>query len=435
MRTKIVRMGINGEGIGYQDRKPIFLPGALVDEEVEYTIVEKKPTYYIGKIGKIIKKSENRIQPKCKIQHRCDGCPLMILDYKSQLEYKFNNLVQTLNKYTRIDKRVIEEVVANPNPLHYRNQCKLPLMMENGKLVNGMFLQNSNYIIPIEHCCIHEFGVENVRKKILEILNKHSIKAYDNKTKKGLRYLVVRGIGEKYQCTLVSGDDTFSKELISELSAISNLVSIYQSVQTTKNTPNIFGKKMIQLSGSKYLSFELDDIQLRLSAQSFFQLNTIQAKTMYRLIKTLVPKDSNLILEAYSGVGGISLYLKDMAKQIKGVEFIESAVINAKQNTKLNNAEHVKFEVGDASEKMATWCKKNSADVIIVDPPRSGLDDGMLDSIIRSKAKNVIYISCNPSTLAKNLDMLQSKYKVKRIIPIDIFSQTQHVESVTLLSR
>ena len=435
MQTKIVKLGINGEGIGYQDRKPVFIVGALPEETVEYRIVEKNARYYIGKLERILTKSPKRIKPICSIQGRCDGCPLMMLDYQQQVNYKYDNLVQSLQKYAGIKSDVIKPLITNPNPLYYRNQLKLPVMIDKGKLVNGMYIQNSNFLVPIEKCFIHEKGLEQVRIMILEILNKHKITNYDNKTKKGLRYLVIRGIEEKYQCTLVSGEDSYSEELLAELMQVSGLVSLYQSIQTTKNTPNIFGKKLVLLKGDKDLEFKLDDIKLRLSPQSFFQLNTGQAKILYQEVKKNVKPNSNLILEAYSGIGGISLYLKDMAKQIKGVEYIDSAVSNANANAKLNKASNVQFVVGDAAEKMSGWCKKQTPDVIIVDPPRSGLDDKMIDTILRSKAKQVIYVSCNPSTLAKNLADLKKRYVAKSIVPVDMFSQTQHVESVTILHR
>ena len=435
MQTKIVKLGINGEGIGYQDRKPVFIAGTLPDEVVEYRIIEKNTRYYVGKLERIVTKSTNRRKPICAIQGRCDGCPLMILDYSQQVQYKYDNLVQTLEKYAGIRKNVIRPLLKNPNPLYYRNQLKLPIMVDKGKLVNGMYIQNSNFLVPIEKCFIHEKGLEQTRISVLEILNKHKVLSYDNKIKKGLRYLVIRGLDNKYQCTLVSGEDSYSEELVSELMSIEGLVSLYQSIQTTKNTTNIFGKKLILLQGEKDMEFKLDGIKLRLSPQSFFQLNTEQARVLYHEVKKNVPTNCNLILEAYSGIGGISLYLKDLAKQIKGVEFIESAVSNANMNAKLNKATNVQFVVGDAAEKMSVWCKKKTPDVIVVDPPRSGLDENMIETIIRSKAKKVIYVSCNPSTLAKNIAELSKRYTVKSIVPVDMFSQTQHIETVVLLEK
>lgn len=259
--------------------------------------------------------------------------------------------------------------------------------------------------------------------------------SYDHSKKKGIRHLVIRGLDGQYQCTLVTGEDYFPESLSEDLMKIKGLKSLYQSIQTTKNTPNIFGKKMIHLGGAKYIEFRLDEIVMRLSVQSFFQLNTTQAKTMYRLVKEMVPMNCDWILEGYSGIGGISLYLKDHAKEITGVEYIESAVRNANENAKRNHADHVHFVAGDAAEVMTRMLKKRTPDVIVVDPPRAGLDDAMLETLLRSKAKRIIYISCNPSTLAKNLAVLQNRYQVKRMVPLDMFSQTQHVESITLLQR
>lgn len=194
-------------------------------------------------------------------------------------------------------------------------------------------------------------------------------------------------------------------------------------------------KKVVLLAGEKYLPLQLEDIQLQISPRSFFQLNTKQAIQLYRNIAAMIPAKCNLLVEAYSGIGGISMYLKDKAKEIIGIESIKDAVVNANQNAKKNGCEHVSFLCADAADKLIYLSKKRNIDVLVVDPPRSGLDDAMLDCILRSKIKNIVYVSCNPATLGKNLAVLQNRYRVERIQPIDMFPNTSHIESICLLVR
>lgn len=435
MKVRIEKIGINGEGIGYDNKKPVFIPQALIGEECDIDITEKNRTYERGKIKTIIKKSESRVKPYCALQHRCGACTLMIADYKKQLEYKRDLLKQSLIKYAQINPKLIAPVMENPNPLHYRNQCKLPLSMEEHELVSGMYIPGSNYFLRVDDCPIHEQGLENIRKQVLKVLNAYEMRAYDYHQKRGIRTLVIRGFHDQYQVTLVSGDQPLSSDMIEELMKIEGIISLWQSINTVKKSPDIFGQKMILLAGERYLPLQLDHLQLHVSPRSFFQLNTIQASNLYQCVRDMVGDGNERIVEAYSGIGAISLYLKDKANEIIGIESIKDAVVNANANAQLNGCDNVKFLCADAADKLTYISKKQKIDVLIVDPPRTGLDDNMLSCILKSKIKDIIYISCNPATLGKNLAILKDRYEVKKIQPIDMFSQTAHVESVVLMSR
>ena len=435
MKVTIKKTGINGEGIGYIDRMPVFVPQALIGEEVEIRIVDKQKRYATVELLRVVKSSKNRIRPKCFIQNTCGACPLMIARYPAQLEYKQDLLKQSLIKYAQIDPRKVARVKASEDVFGYRNQFKLPCAMEEGRLVSGLFMPNSNYFIDVKKCWIHEDGLERVRMDIMHVLNTHGCVSYNPHDKKGIRNLVVRGFDNRYQCTIVTGNDELDERLVSDLMRIKGLTSLWQSIHTIKKTPEVFGNKMMHLAGETSLSMELDGLKLRISPRSFFQLNSKQAVQLYRTIASMVKEDNELIVEAYSGIGAISLYLKDKAKEIIGIESIKDAVVNANQNAALNGCEHVSFLCDDAANKLTYLSKKRSIDVLVVDPPRSGLDDAMLECILRSKIKNIIYVSCNPATLGKNLAVLCSRYNVDRIQPIDIFPHTPHVETVVLLSH
>lgn len=435
MKVTIVKTGINGEGIGYMDRTPVFIPGALEGEIVDVTITEREKRYMHAKLNRVIQKSPSRIQPKCRMQHRCGGCPLMITRYPAQLEAKREVLKQSLIKYAQINPKLIQKVIPSEEIFEYRNQCKLPCAMIEGRLTTGMYVPNSNYFSEVPQCVIHEPGLERIREDILDVLNRFRLKAYDHHQKKGIRSLIIRGFDGQYQVTIVSGEQPLSAECIEQLMKIKGLASLWQSYHTVKKTPEMFGAKMIHLAGERLLALDFDGLSLHISPRSFFQLNTNQAKQLYRTIASLVPEKNDLIVEAYSGIGAISLYVKDKAKEVIGIESIKDAVVNANMNAKRNNAEHVSFLCADAADKLTYISKKRSIDTLIVDPPRSGLDEEMLYCILKSKIKHIIYVSCNPATLGKNLAYLQERYRVETIQPFDMFPHTPHVESVVKLVR
>ena len=435
MRVTIKKMGINGEGIGYIDRLPVFVPGALLNEEAEVKVIERTQRYARAKVEKIIKRSDKRVRPACGIQHRCGACPYMVCADEEQLRFKRDNLRQSLIKYAQIDPKLISEVRPSPAKLHYRNQFKLPLSMQEGELVNGMYMPNSNIFVPMETCLIHEEGLEALRKAILAVLNRHGIRAYDWHQKRGLRHLVVRGFEGRYQCTLVTGEEQLPQELIDDLLQLEGLVSLWQSIQTAKKTPDIFGPKMILLGGQRSLTMHLHGLRIPVSPRSFFQLNTAQAANLYACIDAMVEPGCKRIVEAYSGIGGISMYLKDKAEEVIGIEIIKDAVLDARKAAERNGIHNVEFICADAADKLTYLSKKKNIDVLVVDPPRSGLDDLMLETMLRSRITKIIYVSCNPSTLAKNLAVLSERYEVRQIVPFDMFPHTANLETVVLLSK
>lgn len=434
MIVKIEKMGINGEGIAFQNRQPIFIEGAIEGETCDIKIIEKNARFCRGVIVKVITKSKDRIQKPCKYASNCGACSLMHIQYEKQLEIKSAVLRESLIKYAHLDPRRIERIIKNEQPFHYRNSFKLPFSMDKGKLVCGLYKPNSNYFVPVDYCMIHEQGLERIRKQLLAIFNQFQLKSYDHKKKTGLRTLILRGFHDQYQCCIVSGEKELPKECIDQCMQIEGITSLWQSYHTVKKTVDLFGKTMIHLGGEKQLHLQLHNLDLTLSPRSFFQLNTVQAEKLYAMAAQMVADQNELVVEAYSGIGAISLYIKDKAKEIIGIESIQDAVSNANMNAKRNHIENVHFQCGDAAEKLTQIAKKRKIDTLIVDPPRTGLDDEMLRCIIKSKIKNIIYISCNTSTLGKNLAVLQNNYQVLRVVPIDMFSNAATVETIVQLT-
>ena len=421
MKTKIKKWGINGEGIAYIKKKPVFIPYVLPNEVVDCHIVKEKPRFMLGEMDRIVEKSSRRRYPICSLWQSCGGCAMMHAQYKEQCKMKEQIVKESLRKYTNY-KGKVNPILKNPNPLGYRNMCKFPLKQVNGKWKSGMYASNSQDFVSIDRCIIHEKFLEQVRQNILTILNEYDLI--------GLKHLVLKTFEEKVQIILVTEDVSLSQEFIDACMNLEHVVSFWQSIKTDDSL-DIFGQKMICLAGEEKMELHLKDKKCQLLPRSFFQLNTQQAIHLYELIEEWCKK-SNFLVEAYSGIGAISLFVADKAKEIIGIEYNEDAVENAQMNAKLNGYDHIQFIAGDASSELDKINKK--IDTLIVDPPRKGLE-GMVQVLLKKDIQNIIYVSCNPSTLAKDLHQLEKKYKIEKVQPVDIFSQTPHVETVVLMSR
>ena len=431
MKTEIKKMGINGEGIGYINKKPVFVMGAFPNELVDIEIVEDKKTYLVGELKKVIKRSTSRVHKLCKVE-KCGSCALMGLHAKEQAEQKRKVVCQAKYAGIRVDK--IERMQYNEQLFHYRNQIKMPLQEVDGALKCGLFLPNSNVFTPVEYCVVHEKALEEVRQKIEVLFEKHNAKGYNRKTKKGLRTLVLRHLDGKYQCTLVTGNEVLDMKLVDDIMSIDGMVNVGQSINTLPGG-EVFGSPVKIIKGEEYLPFTFDGLQLQISNQSFFQLNTVQAKKLYQGVYDMLKGEHyHTIVEAYSGIGGISLEIADLADEIIGVESIPSAVNNANDNARRNSINNVTFVCNDAGKEIVEITKSKQIDAVVVDPPRTGLSDEFIDCLLQNKPRKIVYVSCNLSTLGKNLAKLQEVYEVKKVVPYDMFSHTAHVENICLLT-
>ena len=426
-------MGINGEGIGYDHGVPVFIPGALMHETVDVKITQEKEKYKTAKLIRVIRKSKDRVEPECRYCDSCRACTLMHLKYERQLNYKKQTLKQALKKYADIDMPV--SIIKNDNIYHYRNKFKLPFGMEKGKIVTGMYESERGRFVPIEDCIIHEEVLEKVRKQILEIMNKYKLKAYNERTREGYRSLIMRTFNNKIALVFVVGDNTDLEPMLSDLTRIEEVSSIYYSVNTNKKYINALENDLVHVFGKNCLNARINGLKLVFTPKSFFQLNTRQAEVLYDEAVSLIDENEEEVLEAYCGVGVMSLMAARKAKHVTGVEIVPDAIDNAKKNARYNKIDNVDFVVGDSGSVMEEISKEKQLDCLIVDPPRTGLDEKMINSILNSNAKKLIYVSCNPSTLAKNLNVLKEYYNIELIRAIDVFSNTEHVESIVYLAR
>ncbi len=434
MELTIKKIGINGEGIGYDNKVPVFVMGAFIDEVIECNVTENKGRYKIAELVKVKKSSPDRIPSVCRIQKDCGGCPLLTLNYAKQLEAKEELLKESLKKYANGLQNLVEEIVPSEQILGYRNQCKLPVKFVFGRLQTGMYQAKSNRFIPMEVCKIHDPLLDSTRTQIINLLSERKYHDYDEKTRRGIRNLVLRVADGKIQCTIVTGSDDIDEGTVKQICAMPNMSSVWQNINLSRNFVNLFSDQWKHLGLNKSLMIKEEGLNLKLSAASFFQLNTKQAFKLYSIAKDLVP-ECDLLVEAYCGVGTMSLMMADRAKEVIGIEIIGAAIKNANENARLNKIDNVKFVCGDAAEETTKISKKRKIDCLLIDPPRTGIDDAMLDCIMKSKIKNIVYISCNPATLAKDLNELSNRYTVDRIIPVDMFPNTPLVESVVLLNR
>lgn len=433
-KLHIRKLGINGEGIGYLDKLPVFVPGALVHEDVQVQIEKEYPTYARAKLEKIEKKAFERVKPVCEVADQCGGCAIMHLNSNFHAQYKRQMLCEAIYKYAKIPSSLVRETKSSGSDLHYRSACKMPVASIDNQLQTGLYAVNSNKFIPLDKCYVQSAQIEALRKAITEVCAKHRLQAFQAKTSHGLRYLVIRSIDNHAQCTLITGKDTIGKDLVNDLMKIEGLIGVFQSINDVKNSVDIFGSKPKKLAGADTIPYPLQNLTLQLSPASFAQLNIETAKLLYETaVSKIDPCD--VLVEAYCGIGAMSLLASNKAKRIYGIESIQDAIDNAERNAAENNIDNVKFICDDSAKGLAKILETENVNTLLVDPPRSGLDDRMLRVIRTSNIDKIIYISCNPSTLAKNLANLSSTYHPVSIIPFDMFPQTPHVESITVLLR
>ncbi len=436
----IKKLGINGEGVGFFKRNVVFVPGALPGEEVTAQVTVVKRNFAEAKILKFRKSSPHRQTPPCPIYEACGGCQLQHMTYEQQLVEKRDLILQSLDRYLRGTDISVRPTIGMEDPWRYRNKSQFQTRKQNGKVAAGLFAEGSHQLLDIEKCIVQHpdtVKITNAAKRILDELN---IPIYDGKSMKGLvRTLVVRtGVktGE-IQLALITTRKEIPKEklLIDRLSAIDpRLVSIVQNINPEK-TSLVFGEATRTLFGKETIHEELGELSFDLSARAFFQLNPEQTVHLYNEIKRaaqLTGKES--VVDAYCGVGTIGLWLADSAREIRGMDTIPESVADAKANAK-KQGYAATYVTGTAEKWLETWRKEGYVpDVLTVDPPRTGLADSLLKTILKVKPKRFVYTSCNPSTLAKDLQQLTKIYRVDYIQPVDMFPQTAQVEAVCLLT-
>lgn len=437
----IKRLGINGEGIGYYKRNVVFVPGALPGEEITAQITTVKRNFAEARILKMRTASPHRQTPPCPIYDACGGCQLQHLEYSQQLVEKRDLVMQALERYLKGINVKVEDTIGMEDPWRYRNKSQFQTRLKGTKVIAGLFAEGSHQLLDIEQCIVQHPDTTVITNAVKRILEELKMPIYDGKTMKGIiRTIVVRtGVqtGEIQLVLVTTRAKLPQKELLLEkLQKIdTNLVSIVQNVNKEK-TSLIFGDETITLYGKDTIHEELGELAFDLSARAFFQLNPRQTVKLYDEIKRAAQLTGNeSIVDAYCGVGTIGLWLADGAKEIRGMDVIHESVVDAKANA-IKQGVTAKYVTGTAEKWLELWASEGFVpDVLTVDPPRTGLADSLLKTILKVQPKRFVYTSCNPSTLAKDLQQLSKVYNIKYIQPVDMFPQTAQVEAVTLLER
>lgn len=438
----IIDNGYQGEGIAKIDNFIIFVDQAIKGETIRIRILKVQSDLCFAKILEIIKPAKSRQEADCKTYKKCGGCNLRHMSYESTLEVK-KQIVETC-LYKALKRKIeVNEIIGMKNPLYYRNKLQYPLGLdENKNPVMGVYSTRTHNIVKTEKCYIQNELCEKIAKDIFEFIKTNKIKVYDEKSLKGtIRHIVVRiGINTKeVLVTLVLNDKNFNKEkelvdfITKKHKEIKSIVKNYNS----KNTNVIFGKDNETIYGDGYIYDILGDYKFKISPLSFYQVNPIQAEVLYNTALSYVDKKNKKIaIDLYCGIGTISIFAAKQFSKVYGIEIVEDAIKDAKENAIMNKIENTEFLLGDVEEVLPKLIEKEKIkpDVVFVDPPRKGLDKKTISTLIDLEPKEIIYISCNPATLARDISALESKYELKKAQPFDMFPYTNHVEAVTSLS-
>ena len=436
--------GIDGEGIGKADGFTVFVKDAVIGDTVTAKIIKAKKNYGYGRLMEVLKPSPYRVEPKCEFARQCGGCQLQALSYDQQLVFKTNKVKGHLERIGGFTDIPMEPIIGMDELFHYRNKAQFPVgRNKEGKIVTGFYAGRTHNIIENRDCALGVAENKEVLDRVIAHMEKYGIEPYNEATGKGLvRHVLIRYgyfTKEVMVCLILNGNKLPKEEqLVKSLCEIPGMTSITINVNK-KHSNVILGEEIRLLWGQEYITDRIGDISYQISPLSFYQVNPMQTQKLYA--KALEYADlhgQETVWDLYCGIGTISLFLTQKAKFVRGVEIVPAAIENAKENAKLNGLENTEFFVGKAEEVLPREYKKNGvyADVIVVDPPRKGCDETLLETMVEMNPERIVYVSCDSATLARDLKYLCERgYELRKVCPVDQFGMTVHVETVVLLSQ
>lgn len=439
---EIEDLSSSGEGVGKIDGFTVFVPQAIPGDKVRARITTLKKRYGIGEILEMVEPSKDRIKPKCSLFGKCGGCQIMHMDYDAQLKMKRNKVEQTLSRIGKISTKV-NPTIGMENPFEYRNKGQFPVGIKNNKAIMGAYEMGTHNIVDTSYCHIQAPVTKIIIKTIKKYIDDFNIEVYDEVKRTGLiRHIVSRfgfATGDVMVVLVTNGRRLpYKDELIRMLKEnVPGLKSIVQNINT-RNTNVVLGDETLVLYGEDRIVDYIGDLKFNISSKSFFQVNSIQTKVLYdKVLEYANLKGDEVVFDIYCGIGTISLFLAKKAKEVHGVEIVKSAIEDAKVNAKINNINNAKFYTGKGEDVVPRLYKEGLyADIVVVDPPRKGCEESVLETMVNMAPEKIIYVSCNPATLARDLAYLvEGGYKVVEVQPVDMFPQTTHVECVVLMSR
>ena len=440
---QIDALGSNGEGIGRIDGYTVFVEGALPGEKISVLIVKVKKNYGYGKLMEILEVSPERREPMCPVAKQCGGCQLQHLSYEAELAYKTREVKDVMERIGGIRNVEVKPALGMENPWRYRNKAQFPVGRGKDGCAIGFYAKRSHRIVDTDQCFLQNACNDEIIGIVRAFLNEFNIPLYDEEKHKGLvRHILTRigrNSGEIMVCIVINGKKLPNSDILVErLKAVEGVVSIVLNVNKEK-TNVILGQKIITLWGKDTITDSIDGIEFEISPLSFYQVNPIQTEVLYgKAVELAGLKGEETVLDLYCGIGTISLFFARKAKKVFGVEIVPEAIADAKKNAARNGITNAEFAVGAAEEVIPRLYKEEgiTADIVVVDPPRKGCDEKLLETILQISPEKIVYVSCNPATWARDLAVLkEGGYELKEVQPVDQFSHSVHVEVVTCLQR
>lgn len=431
----------DGAGVAKVEGYPLFVPGALPGEEIVIHVLKTLKSYGFAKLIEIKKASPFRVTAPCPVFDTCGGCQIQHMSYEGQMTFKQKLVRDAMTRIGKLPDVPVHPVKGMENPWQYRNKSQIPFGVQDGKVVAGFYQPRSHDIADTDTCLIQTPEADAIMVALKKNLVEIGIEPYEEANHRGmLRHVVVRkarATGE-IMVVLVTKKKKFAQaqrviEVIQE--TVPEVTSIVQNINPEK-TNVIFGNETLTLWGKDVIEDRIGDVRFEISARSFYQINPEQTEVLYgQALKYAQLTGEETVIDAYCGIGTISLFLAQQAKFVMGVEIVPQAIADAKRNAELNGLTNTLFEAGPAEQVIPRWYKEgNKADVLVVDPPRKGCDEQLLHTILKQRPTRVVYVSCNPATLARDLRILEDGgYRTKEVQPVDMFPQTTHVECVAWL--
>lgn len=441
LTVDIVDNGISLEGIAKVEGYTIFVPYAIKGETVEIVIIKANKKFAIGKVLKLVIPCKNRIMPECKIFGRCGSCNAMHIKYDAELDIKKKNVIATFKKQ-KIDINPDDvKVYGMGNVYNYRNKVSYPVREINGVNKIGFFRNNSHDIIESNSCYIQDEIIDKLAREIFNLLIKLNFTMYNEATLKGdVRHIILRrgyNTGEILVTIVINNEKLLYDERFKNIAGLSGNIKSLNINLNNSNTNEILGEKTVNIFGNEYITDSIGDKLYYISATSFFQVNTVGAEILYYNLKDMLKLNGNEVLfDLYSGVGSIGIFLSDYVSKVYGIEIVKEAVDMANLNIIRNNVTNCEYIAGSVEDKIVEFEKRNiTPDVIVVDPPRKGLDEKTIEYILKFNPKKIGYVSCNYASLARDIKSLEGKYNVVDICLVDLFPTTYHIEIVCVLER
>ncbi len=437
LTVSVSDISVDGLGIAKKDGAVLFCQGLLPGETARIKVIKETKKFFIARPEEIIQKSPDRVAPPCPVFKRCGGCTIQHLSGEGQLAFKTRRVQDALQRIGGLGFTV-SDCMASPKPYDYRNKAVFPVSEKDGQIQIGFFAKGSHDVVDIESCAIQHPAINRAMGIIRAWLTDNQISVYDEATHRGLiRQIFARvTTDDALMVGLVSTSKNIAhtEKLIKALKEIETLKSVMINVNTVRGN-TLLGAENFPLFGEDALTYTIGGLSFRVGLTAFLQVNTEQTENMYRAAIDLADIGENdVVCDLFCGIGTLSLLAAKKAKKVYGIEYVKAATDNAEENARANGLANAEFVCGDCTEKFADTAKKAGGfDVLIADPPRKGLDEALINQILKAAPKRLVYVSCDPGTLARDLKLLSEKYTVEKAVPFDMFPQTTHVETVVLL--